>query len=90
MKAFDEQGNIVMYWVGSKEDVVAAEQLASNQVVGKDEFLHGMRVDPEERVTTRWAEPFEVSSGIWAIPVFSGINPKGVTIVKEIAFNVQP
>lgn len=73
-----------MWWIGTKEAIDAAEALAAKEVLGRPEYLNGVEVPPEDRVTARWADPIEVDGGRWVIPAYEGLEPEGVERVDKV------
>ena len=58
-----------MYWVGSKEDIETLESQITEEITKQPEYTDGKLIPKELWVTKRWAEPVQLSNGLWAIPV---------------------
>ncbi|MDB6454277.1 hypothetical protein [Falsirhodobacter sp. 20TX0035] len=79
----------MMWWVGTQEAVSAAERAAAARVVGQPEFIDGVEVAPEDRVTQRWAFLMPTASGEWAIPAHPDLKPAGVALVAAVEWPAE-
>ena len=74
----------MMWWVGTRVAIDAAEALAARDVVGEAEYRDGVEVPSNERVTASWAIPMQTADGQWVIPAYEGLTPRGVVAVDSV------
>lgn len=81
----------MMWWIGARAAIEAAEALAAAEVVGLPEYRAGREVPEGQRKTERWAIPAETAtSGLWAIEAYDGLTPEGVELVDNVDWPEVP
>jgi len=83
----------MMWWIGSRSLIEAAEAAASAIVCARPEYHDGVEVPVDDRTTERWAEPIALSDGEWAIPALPGMAmPSGLRVADTLpsSGNVDP
>ena len=66
----------IPHWTGPEAAIRAAEAQVTDLLAGRTEYRQGQPLDPDQRITRRWAVPVETATpGLWAIPAYDGMAP---------------
>lgn len=62
----------MMWWIGPQDRIEAAERQATDASPASE--------------GERWAVPFRLDDGRWAVPAYPGLAPAGVETVADIVW----